>query len=150
MLRTGEGAVLHRLDVARDGRFNIAASGHEIAHEACELAGIDAEHIVENKHLTIAPRTGADADGRWIEFGRDLGRERRGNHLQHQHADTGGGEHSRLLAQRVGASLGRTLSLVAAVAVHRLRLETEVPAYRDPAVDAELDRRGKPRSALEL
>src|SRR5437763_6859656 len=60
MLRTGEGAVLHRLDVARDGRFNIAASGHEIAHEACELAGIDAEHIVENKHLTIAPRTGAD------------------------------------------------------------------------------------------
>src|SRR5947207_4342538 len=129
MFGSRETAVLDCPDVGRDGALDVAAAGHEVAHEARRLARIDREHIVQNEYLATAPGPGTDADGRRRDLRGELGSQRRGDHFKHEQIDAGCSQSLRILAHRARRRVGLALRLVAAESVHGLRLEPEVAAY---------------------
>src|SRR5437588_6680441 len=63
VLRSGEGAVSHVLVELLRGGFDGFSQFGVLAHELRDVVGIESEHILDDEHLGVAVRTGADADG---------------------------------------------------------------------------------------
>src|SRR5690625_3972361 len=78
MLRCRKAAVAHGGGVSGNGAGDTVAVGHEVAHEF-RAARRDAEQVVQDQHLRIGIRAGANADHRNAYRAGDLRRQRRGH-----------------------------------------------------------------------
>src|SRR5450755_249942 len=84
MFGAGERSVPDRLDVGAERGADADAAGGEIADEAA-LARADAQHVVQDQHLSGARSAGADADGRDRERCGHLGCQSGWDELEHQY-----------------------------------------------------------------
>ena len=146
----GEGLVSHLADVLRRGIADRVADLGEALGELGRAPHGHAEHVVADEHLSIAPRTGADADGRDVDRIADLRCDVGRHRLEHD------GIGARLLQRdRVGDdALGRrvafALHLETAQRMHRLRRETDVTHHRNAGADDAHHVLGNVLPALEL
>ena len=137
MFRRREFAALDRRDICAHRSFGIARGSiigvREVLHEARHFARINAQHVVQHQHLTVALRARADANGWNAQGVGDARSERRGNHLEHQHRGACGFDRTRICQQMRGIAIAPRLHAIAAELMNALRCQAQMPAYRNAA-----------------
>src|ERR1051325_2260042 len=128
----------------RAARFGVALD--ERRREAAE----EADGGVEDEHLAVAMRAGADADGRDADALRDEPRELRGHELEHDAPAPGALEGHRALDDAPHAFLVLALALVAAERGRGLRREADVAEHRDAGIHQRFHDGHHLHAALEL
>src|SRR5437588_1026575 len=119
--------------------------------EARLAAGGQAQQVVDDEHLAVAARSGADPDGGDGQGRGDLAGERRGDTLEHDAERPRRFQLTGVL-EDPGGDLGvLALDLEAAQPVHALRRQTDVAHDRDSGLGQPAGRldRGRP-AALQL
>src|SRR5437867_2830161 len=97
--------------------------------------GEEAEEVVEDLHLAVAGRPGADADGRDVDLFRDRLCNRDGDALKHDRVSACLLERDRVVEEAYRGGRRFPLYAVAAELVHGLRREPQVAHHRDPGLD---------------
>ncbi len=114
-----------------------------------DLTG-QAKNILGDKHLAVAGRRRADADGRDGKGGADGARDGLHGAFDHQRKGAGIG-HGAGVAHHLGRLLlGTALGAEAAQRVDRLRLEADMAHHRHAAIDQIADGVGHLGAALQL
>ena len=109
-----------------------------------------ADHFVVDQHLAVATGAGADADGCDRHPPGNLGRDLARHRFHHQREAAGGGNRLGVADQPLRRRRRSALHAVAAGQVLGLRLQPDVPHYRDARGRNGADGRGPFRAALQL
>ena len=97
------------------------------------------DQVVEDQHLAIAIRPGADADGWRFDLGRDHGRDFARNAFEINASHAGAIERNRIAHELLDRVQRLALNLVAAHDVDRLRREPDVSGDGNLGVDHAAD-----------
>ena len=81
---------LDRLDVAGDGRGDVAVLAHEVLHELRHAAAErQSEHVMQDQHLAVGIAAGADADHRDLHGPGNARGQFAGDAFEQQHGGAG-------------------------------------------------------------
>src|SRR4029450_6365154 len=117
--------------------------------KALDPAAPQTEHVLPNQDLRIAVRTGANADGRDLEFTGHLARQITRNHLKH-HAEGSGVFDGVCIVQQTLRIITPPLPALATELVLALRSESDVAHNGDAGVGDLPDLCRNAYSTLEL
>src|SRR3974390_2800114 len=109
------------LDRRLDHRTKIAVAAHELRRPRRQ-----AQHVLEDQHLTVAGSTGSDTDGRNGNHLRDLTRERLGDGFDHDREGAGLRDRTGVILDRLPAAFLAPLGAERAERVDRLRWQTDM------------------------
>ena len=131
MLFVGKRPGAYLLGKRRESAANVIADVGVDLGEPPDDPFLQTEHVMRDKHLTVARRAGADADGRNGNTRGDHAAKLGGNHLDHHRVGPGVGD-----GLSVGENLARrcdvaTLHLETAERARGLRSQSDVPHDRD-------------------
>src|SRR5712664_3774755 len=130
MFRTRESAGTYvggiTLDRGLDHRCEIAVAADKFRRPRRQ-----AQHILQHQYLTVAGRTGADADGGNGDGFGDLPRQRFGDRLDHHGERTGLRDRGCVVLDRLPAALLAALRAKRAERVDRLRRQPDMAHHRN-------------------
>src|SRR5207248_7857549 len=135
LLARREGATPYVLGVALEAVADRAARFRVALDEGRREAAEKSDGVVEDEHLAVAMRAGADADGRDAEALGDEPRELRRHELEHDAPAAGPLERYRAFDDAPRAFLVLALQLVAAERGGRLRRKPDVTEHRHAGID---------------
>src|SRR5215208_1450664 len=150
VLRPGEGAAAHLLRVGAHAPHHLLADGRVLLDELRLEALVDREQVVQDEHLAVRARAGADADDRHLHELHDhvghVGRDR----LEDDREAAGVLQRERIVEHVLRPLGGAALGAVAAEGGRRLRREADMAHDRHAGPHDRPRALGHRAAALEL
>ena len=113
-------------------------------------AGVEAQHIMQDEHLSVGGVAGSDADGRRRNSLGHFGSQRSRNLLQHDAKTARLVQQFGVLEKFVGLGILLGSQAVSSELIHRLRCQAQVSADRDSRLDHMTDSRQHFLAALQF
>ncbi len=147
---SGEGVFFHITAVAINRGPDQSSCVAILADELCRGAEAEIDEVVEDEDLTIAVRSGADANGGDTNLGGDASRDFPRHTFEDQQDSPSSFEGVRVMKEGIDGGNGLALHFIAAHFVDGLGREPEVADDRDLGGGEPLDQFGAAGTALDF